>query len=182
MILEKIVIFVSILISYFLQSSVDFFRLGDIKPDFILILTVYIALYRGDFAGIWVGFIGGLLQDVNLGGTAIGGGEAVRYYIGTHALPEALIGYLTGKISKNINKEGTWMIMLLLFLLSLGKGFITFFIVAIFHSAMSGQAIITIVIPEALYNGIFGAFWFKLLQWALPQPESSASGSPRYVR
>ncbi|RME90986.1 MAG: rod shape-determining protein MreD [Candidatus Hydrogenedentota bacterium] len=180
MILERVVILVSIFVSYFLQSSVDFFRLGEIKPDFILILTVYIALYRGDFAGIWVGFLGGLLQDINLGGSALGSSE-VRYYIGTHTLPVSLIGYFTGKIAPKINKEGTWILMILLFFLSLAKGFLTFFLVALFHSAMSAQAIVSIIIPEALYNGIFGAFWFKLLQWALPQEEHTST-TPRYIR
>ena len=55
MILEKIVIGIAIFVSYFLQTSVDFFALGSVKPDFLLILTVYFALYRGSFAALWIG-------------------------------------------------------------------------------------------------------------------------------
>ena len=59
MILEKVVIGIAIFVSYFLQTSVDFFALGSIKPDFLLILTVYFALYRGSFSALWIGFFGG---------------------------------------------------------------------------------------------------------------------------
>lgn len=168
MILEKIIIGIAIFVSYFLQTSVDFFRLGSIKPDFLLILTVYFALYRGSFSGLWVGFLGGILQDINLGWVSEAGKATVQYYLGTQALPKTVLGYFTGKISKNINKEGSVVIFALMLILTFIKGLITFFVVAIFHSNVEAQAVITIVLPEALYTGVLSIIWFKLLKWAIP--------------
>ncbi|MCB1145391.1 MAG: rod shape-determining protein MreD [Leptospiraceae bacterium] len=171
MILERIIILISIVVSYFLQTSVDFFRLGEIKPDFILILTIYFALQRGSFAGLWVGFLGGLLQDINLGGIAAIQSDATSYYIGTHALPKTLIGYFVGKASREIHRDGIIVIFFVHLVAGILKGLVTFFEVAMFHSSVSAEAIATIVIPEAVYTAILSIFWFRILSWAIPQPE-----------
>ncbi len=170
MILEKVIILISILISYFLQTSVDFFSLGKIKPDLLLILTVFFALYRGSFAGLWVGFLGGLLQDINLGGVAESATE-IRFYIGTHALPKTLIGFFMGKISGKIHKEGALVLFMLHLSVTLVKGFMEFFEVALFHNAKSAQTIVSIIIPEAVYTALLSIFWFKVLNWAMPQDD-----------
>lgn len=174
MILEKTVIFITILISYFMQTSVDFFRLGSINPDFLLILTVYFAYNRGSFSGLWIGFIGGLLQDINLGGMVDISSTAVSYFIGTHALPKALIGYFIGKIAKNIHQEGNLILFVLVFFSSLIKGFLLFFIIAIFHTGMNAQSVITIIIPESFYTGLITLIWFRVLTWILPISESKS--------
>lgn len=168
MILEKVIIALSILISYFLQTSVGFFRLGDIHPDFLLILTVFFSIYRGTFTGLWVGFWGGLLQDINLGGYIEGIEQTTYYFIGTNALPKALIGYATGLIAKDINRDGALILFTLLFISSIIKGLIIFFEVAIFHGSNASQAIITVVLPESIYTAILTIFWFKVLKWAIP--------------
>ena len=179
MLLEKAAIISAILVSYFLQTSVDFFRLGIIKPDFLLILTVYFAIYRGEFMGLWVGFFGGLLQDVYLGGVAIPNTEIVQFYLGTHALPKTIMGYIAGKIAKGVNNDTTLIVVIIVFVLSILKGFMTFFLVAIFHAKVSAQSMVTIILPEAVYNAILSIVWFRLLRWALPFLESS--NTPRYT-
>lgn len=168
MILEKTIIFITILISYFMQTSVDFFRLGSINPDFLLILTVYFAYHRGSFAGLWVGFIGGILQDINLGGMANISAETITFFIGTHALPKALIGYFIGKITKSIHQEGNLILFVLVLASSLFKGFLIFFIIAVFHTGISAQSVITIIIPESFYTAIIALIWFRILAWVLP--------------
>lgn len=173
MILEKVVIAIAIFVSYFLQTSVDFFALGSIKPDFILILTVYFALYRGAFAAVWIGFFGGILQDINLGGYTNLVQQDVRYYIGTSALAKTIVGFVTGKIAHNINKEATSLVVVIVFLASFAKGIIMFFTVAIFHSSTHASALITIVIPEALFTAVLSIVWFRLLRWAFPTVEKT---------
>lgn len=167
--LEKIITAIAIFLSYFLQTSVDFFRLGEINPDFLLILTIFFSLTRGSYAGIWVGFFGGLLQDINLGGFA--DNADINYYIGVNALPKVLIGYFIGKISKELT-QGT---SLVLFAITLGanlfKGLLTFFLIAIFHTSVSAQTILTIILPETIYTAILAVFWFRLLRWVLPPSE-----------
>lgn len=173
MILEKIVIGIAIFVSYFLQTSVDFFALGSIKPDFLLILTVYFGLYRGSFAALWIGFFGGLLQDINLGGYANLIKQEMQYYIGTSALAKTIVGFIAGKISGDINKEATSLVVILVFLACFLKGVIMFFTVAIFHSSAKASALITIVLPEALLTAVLSIIWFRLLRWAFPTVEKT---------
>lgn len=168
MILEKVIIALSILISYFFQTSVGFFRLGDINPDFLLILTIFFSIYRGTFTGLWVGFWGGLLQDINLGGYIDGFEQTTHYFIGINALPKALIGYATGLIAKDINRDGSLILFTLLLFSCIIKGIIIFFEVAIFHGSNASQAIITVVLPESFYTALITILWFRVLKWAIP--------------
>lgn len=173
MILEKIVIGIAIFVSYFLQTSVDFFALGSVKPDFLLILTVYFALYRGSFVALWIGFFGGLLQDINLGGYTNLVKQDMQYYIGTSALAKTVIGYVAGKVARDINKDATSLIVIVVFVACLIKGIIMFFTVAIFHSSAHAASLITIVLPEALFTAILSIIWFRLLRWAFPTVEKT---------
>jgi len=173
MLLEKSVIFLSILVSYFLQTSVGFFSLRDIKPDFLLILTIYFAIFRGSFWGLWIGFLGGLLQDINLGNFLALDTNQLKYYIGINALPKTLIGYFTGRIASSINKDGNIMPFVIVLVASLVKGFLVFFEIAIFQDQIPSRAIISIIIPEAIYNAFIAIFWFRILKWTLPQLETN---------
>ncbi|MCS6985199.1 MAG: rod shape-determining protein MreD [Leptospiraceae bacterium] len=172
MLLEKIVILIAIVVSYFLQTSVDFFRIGHIKPDLLLILTIYFALYKGSFAGIWVGFLGGLLQDMNIGGYLYPTGEA-KYYLGTHALPKTLIGFFVGKIAGQIQKEGAFVLFLIHLIAGIAKGVLEFIEVSLFHSGQSAQVIGGVLLPESFYTAIVAVVWFKVLHWAIPQEKTS---------
>lgn len=173
MILEKIVIGIAIFVSYFFQTSVDFFALGSVKPDFLLILTIYFALYRGSFAALWIGFFGGLLQDINLGGYTNLIKQDMQFYVGTSALAKTLIGFLAGKISGDINKEATSLIVIIVFIACFLKGLMMFFTVAIFHSSAHAASLITIVLPEAIYTAVLSIVWFRLLRWAFPTVEKT---------
>jgi rod shape-determining protein MreD len=168
MILEKVVIAIAIFISYFFQTSVDFFALGSIKPDFLLILTVYFALYRGSFSALWIGFFGGLLQDINLGGYTNLVKQEMQFYIGTSALAKTVVGFLAGKISRDINKDATSLTVIVVFIACLVKGIIMFLTIAIFHSSAHAASLITIVLPEAIFTAIISIVWFRILRWAFP--------------
>ncbi|MDH5719480.1 MAG: rod shape-determining protein MreD [Spirochaetia bacterium] len=168
MIIDKIVIAAAVIISYFIQASVEFFKLGEIKPDFLLILTVFFGIFRGDFTGLWIGFFGGLLQDMNIGGLDVYEGGKAQYFLGIHALPKTIIGYITGKLAKGINKDSNFIIFIIILSLSLLKGFLIFFLVAIFHGNIAAKALFTIALPEAIYNAVIGIFWFRMLKWAIP--------------
>ncbi|MBS0616902.1 MAG: rod shape-determining protein MreD [Spirochaetes bacterium] len=173
MILEKVVIGIAIFVSYFFQTSVDFFALGSIKPDFLLILTVYFALYRGSFAALWIGFFGGLLQDINLGGYTNLVKQDVQYYIGTSALAKTIVGFVAGKVARDINKDATSLVVIVVFAASILKGVIMFFTIAIFHSSANAASLITIVIPEAIFTAVISIVWFRLLRWAFPTVEKT---------
>ncbi|MFZ5627225.1 MAG: rod shape-determining protein MreD [Bacillota bacterium] len=63
-------------------------------PDFVLILTVFVALYHGRRRGAWFGLLAGLLQDMLFG-----------YFIGLSALAKWLTAYFVGELDQIIYKE-----------------------------------------------------------------------------
>lgn len=165
--LEKVIIVLVLFVSYFLQTSVEFVRIANTKPDFLLILTIYFAIHRGAFSGLWIGFWGGLLQDINIGAIALED-ESIKYFIGIHALPKTILGFLVGQFSGGMRKENYLLNTILVFASSIFVGIFTFFLISIFHNPMQAQAFFSVVVPETIYNTVLGFFWLKLLAFLLP--------------
>ena len=68
-------------------------QIGDIRPDFMLILLVYFSARYGRLAGVIVGFTIGLLQDVT-------GSYSV---LGATAMSKSLVGYVAGTLNGNLS-------------------------------------------------------------------------------
>lgn len=68
-------------------------QVGDIRPDFILIMLVYFSARHGRLAGVVVGFTLGLLQDVT-------GSYSV---LGATAMSKSLVGYAAGTLNGNLS-------------------------------------------------------------------------------
>jgi rod shape-determining protein MreD len=168
MMLEKIIILIAVFVSYFLQTSLEFFRLGGIKPDFLLILTIYYSINKGELYGIWIGFLAGLLQDINLGVMTIAGTSQVRHYLGINILPKAMVGYLAGKFSESIQKNNNFSWFIIVFTFSVAKGITLFILTAIFHGNVAAEMLVTVILPESLYNALLSLLWFRLLYWLIP--------------
>ncbi len=67
-------------------------RIGDIRPDFILILLVFVSSRYGRIAGILLGFAAGLSQDVT----------GTLSLLGANALPKSIVGYTVGTLNGNL--------------------------------------------------------------------------------
>tara|TARA_Y100001960_G_scaffold41679_1_gene40814 strand:+ start:1001 stop:1492 length:492 start_codon:yes stop_codon:yes gene_type:complete len=104
------IIFIStfvLLIQFFL---VDFLSLNLIRPDFLVIFVLYIALYKGRFAGTIIGFSLGLLSNL----------FGVGSFFGLEALSLSIVGYLAGYLSKSYEKllpyifHSLWLLIIFL--------------------------------------------------------------------
>lgn len=165
--MEKLIVILFLFISYFLQTSVDILRIGNIKPDFLLIFTIFFAANKGPFVGLWIGFFGGLLQDINIGGISTDV-YSINYFIGVHALPKTIVGYVVGKIADGIRKDNLFVLGVVVFFSSLFVGLFTFVLISLFHNAIAAQAFFSVVLPETLYNTFLGVVWILVLRLALP--------------
>ncbi len=67
-------------------------RFGDIRPDFILILVVFVSSRYGRIVGILLGFTAGLAQDVT----------GALSLLGANALPKSIVGYIVGTLNGNL--------------------------------------------------------------------------------
>lgn len=67
-------------------------RIGGIRPDFILVLVVFVSSRYGRMAGILLGFTAGLSQDVT----------GALSLLGANALPKSIVGYTVGTLNGNL--------------------------------------------------------------------------------
>ncbi|MEE9465689.1 MAG: rod shape-determining protein MreD [Candidatus Neomarinimicrobiota bacterium] len=67
-------------------------KIINIRPDFILILLVFISSRYGRITGILIGFSAGLMQDVT-------GSLSV---LGANSLPKSIVGYTLGTLNGNL--------------------------------------------------------------------------------
>ncbi|MEE9241499.1 MAG: rod shape-determining protein MreD [bacterium] len=107
------------------------------RPDALLLVTLYIGIKRGGESGLVTGFFLGLLKDILSGGL-----------LGANALSKGLLGFLTGKVVRNIAR-GNWV-----FLASIG-----FFATAIDSFLW---ATLSVVFQPDL--GIANDYWFSSMK------------------
>ncbi len=138
------------ILSFLLQTYLDLLSIAGIKPDLLLLFTIYFAFKEGEFRGSWIGFISGIVQD-----------SMAATPLGWQALPKGIIGYIVGRYGHLVRGESLFSLGLMLFIISLIKGLILIVSALIF---MDGQLsmLYKIALPEALYNAILGPMLFTI--------------------
>lgn len=100
-----------LLLAFIIQSTVvEHIAIWGIKPDFILIILIYVSLRSGSLIGVILGFSIGLLQDFY--------GPPAN--LGLNALCKSLLGFGVG-----IGKEGLYKDSMLVLMLTLVISYIT---------------------------------------------------------
>ncbi|MCL2026823.1 MAG: rod shape-determining protein MreD [Leptospirales bacterium] len=133
------------------HSSFDVIRTLGVKPDLLFIIIIYLSFNFGSFFGQTCGFIGGLLHDcISLSP------------LGLLAFPKMALGFVAGMLGREIFKNNLPTIMLLMFIASLAKGIITLMLCYAFSEASVSQ-VITVILPEAVYNSFLSPIIFILL-------------------
>lgn len=74
-----------ILLSYINATILDFIQVGDVIPDIVLILVIFIVIREGQFIGLFAGFTAGLLMDI-----------ISLDVIGTNSLAKVTAAYIAG--------------------------------------------------------------------------------------
>ena len=153
MIFKYIFTFVIIGLSLIVQShtSLDVIRIFGVKPDVLFIMVIYFSYTFGAFYGQVIAFASGLIRD------AISNSP-----LGFLTLPSILIAFIIGMFGKELLKNNLLTISLMVFVASFVKGIITYLLSIAFLSA-SAFSIISVVLPESLYNAILAPAVFILL-------------------
>ena len=86
-ILKTSVLFVGVLLAQL--KLADYIRLGEIRPDFILVFLVFLSSRYGRITGILGGFGAGLIQD-------LGGALSI---LGANTLAKPIVGYTLGTLN-----------------------------------------------------------------------------------
>lgn len=142
---------VIIIAAYLLQCTVfSSLELAGIKPNLLIIVTASFGFMRGSREGVLVGFVSGLLADIQFGDM-----------IGFYALIYLLVGYINGMFQRLYFDED---IKLPLFLIAISEflyGIIVYFLTYLLRSDFNfllylnkiilSELIYTIVITLGLY-------------------------------
>lgn len=156
--LEWLAIAAGLIVSDFL-NGIQLFQLGpSIQPDFILIFIVYFALKKGGFAGVWIGFFGGILVDAEIGilKDVVAGYQS---YIGLHSLPYALIGYVIGDLIRPLYRPTIYSSMLTVFASSLFARIAIYLLNIIFFQ--EDQTYRLLWVP--IYTAVVAVIYFSVL-------------------
>ena len=121
------------------------------KPDFVLILVVFFAIFRGSVQGGLMGVALGLLEDLMTG-----------RFIGINAICKGLLGYLVGVSERNLYKNNFFVpIAAILVATFLNTVFYYLFSVLIGgHVGLEKLRLSTI--PDAVYNMCFSPVFYAV--------------------
>ena len=123
------------------------FAIEGIVPDAVLVTVCLVGLWRGEFEAVVLGLVLGFLQDLLSGATV---------YLNLMTKP--LIGLAIGIVGRTPLSLIRWMIPILITGISFVSGLIILFLLQASSSEMDVvQALLSIVLPQALYDGVLGA-------------------------
>ncbi|MBQ7775331.1 MAG: rod shape-determining protein MreD [Lachnospiraceae bacterium] len=152
--LRKITVFILILFSFILQSTV--FRslaFAGIVPNLMIIITSAFGFMRGENEGLIIGFFCGLLIDIFYGSI-----------LGFYALILMYIGYLNGKFNRIFYPEDIKLPIGLIIVSDLSYGMICYILLFLlkgkFHFLFYFK---NIILPEVVYTIVVTCIMYPLI-------------------
>ncbi|MBQ27279.1 MAG: rod shape-determining protein MreD [Nitrospiraceae bacterium] len=123
------------------------FAIMGIIPDAILLMVCLVGLWRGKLEAVVFGLVLGFLQDL-LSGTLVW----------VNLVTKPLVGLAGGVLGRTAISLTSWMIPILITGISLVSGLLVFLLLQTTSSEMDGaQVFLGTILPQALYDGAFGA-------------------------
>lgn len=144
----------AVVVAGILQAGLaPYMAIGGITPNFLLLVTVTIALVQGPAAGCSAGFACGLIFDL------LGSGP-----VGPMILVLSVTGYLAGLLHENMFAEGWLLPITVLGIAALGSEIAYGLILDLLGSG--GPVLLTFItktLPTAVYNTVLGLLVYPWL-------------------
>lgn len=150
------IIVLTILAAFIIQSSIlPALSIGQIKPNLMLIVVAAYSFMLGDRAGIFVGCLGGIVQDIFYG-----------QVLGLSGIIYALIGYFCGKFKNLLYVEDLSFPLLMIAISDFAYGFLNYIFLFLVRNRLYLRTFIRIIIlPEMLYTVLLGIVIYPLLSF-----------------
>lgn len=150
--MKILLLFVAGFFAVLLQNTVfNVLAVAGGKPDFILILVVFFAIFRGPVQGGLLGIGLGLLEDLMIG-----------RFIGINALCKGLIGYLAGTVEKRLYKNNFLVPMAALAVATFVQTFIYWLLSCLIGSIVGLDEMLLVAIPDSVYNMCFAPIIYAI--------------------
>lgn len=150
--MRLILIIILMGISLLLQvSALNSFQIFGVKPDLLMLVVVFNAFLRGHREGAFVGFTGGIFQDIMTGS-----------YIGLNALTYMTAGYLVGMTESKLYKDSALIIMVLTWFASMAGQIVYYLLLSYGGVFISPVVAFTrVMIPAATYTALLVPVFYK---------------------
>ena len=145
------------------QTGIAF---GLIKPNLLVILVASIGFMEGSKAGMWTGFVCGLLADLFAanGVSLISQNGATGDLLGFYALLFLYVGYLCGQANRLFYPEDIKLPLLMITAADLCVNFVCYLIMFLMRARLDiGYYLLHIILPEAVYTIVVAFIFYPLL-------------------
>lgn len=149
----------------FQSTALNFVAIGGVKPDLVLLLVVFNGFLRGTREGAFLGFAGGMLQDIVTGG-----------YFGLHALVKMAGGYLAGLGSGRLYRDNRIIAAGLTWFCTVATQLVYYLLLALVDVQVPVMAaLVGVILPVSLYNALVAllvyGFYYRSATSGLLRPK-----------
>ncbi len=143
-------LFFSAFISIVLQDTVfNVISVAEGKPDFVLILVVFFALFHGHVKGGILGMVFGLMEDLMTG-----------RFIGLNAICKGLTGFIIGLFSERLYKNNFFIPVVTVVVATFMHSILYLICGFAIGLNLEGFRKIMVSISDAVYNIVFSPFFY----------------------
>jgi rod shape-determining protein MreD len=124
--------------------------IGEIAPDFMLLLVVFFAVHRKPERGAVAGFVVGFIQDLYN-----------PELLGLNALTKSLVGYGVAAVASKSERDNSLLIMALIGVAAFVNDFVYLLFFTGLHLGRFFILLVTVSIPSSVYTALIGVAVFK---------------------
>ncbi|MBR5318405.1 MAG: rod shape-determining protein MreD [Peptococcaceae bacterium] len=121
------------------------------KPDFVLIMVVYFAIFRGSVQGGLLGAALGLMEDLMTG-----------RFIGINAICKGLIGFMAGYSERNLHKNNFFVPIAAVLIATFGNAVLYYLFSVMIGGNVGLDTMLFTSIPDAVYNMCFSPVFYAV--------------------
>lgn len=121
------------------------------KPDFVLILAVFFAIFRGSVQGGLMGAALGLMEDLMTG-----------RFIGINALCKGFLGYVAGVSERNLYKNNFFVPIVAVLAATFANALLYYLFSVLIGSHVGLENLLLSTIPDAVYNMCFSPVFYAV--------------------
>lgn len=153
---KSIVSTILIIMTFLLQSTLfSQFKLGGIVPNLMIVVIASIGFLQGSKAGMWFGFIFGLITDIFFGSL-----------IGLYACLYMFVGYLNGAGEKYLFSHDIKLPLLLIMITDFVYSNVCYFLFFMLNGRFGYWYYLkSIILPELIYTTVFACLIYPFVHF-----------------
>lgn len=148
--MKYVLLFFTAFLGIVLQDTVfNAISIAEGKPDFVLIIVVFYALFHGHVHGGLLGIVFGLMEDLMTG-----------RFIGLNAICKGATGFIVGLSSERLYKNNFMIPVVTVFLSTFLHSILYLICGTVIGMNLEAARLMMVSISDAVYNIVFSPFFY----------------------